>query len=395
MDKFSISDIRTAINQMVQITWKELRTIFKDSGVLLILIIAGLGYPILYSTVYLSESVDEIPVGIIDECGNSFSRSFASKIDATREVSLVGCVNMDDAISKMKSRSIHGIIVIPKSFSKDIEGGKQTTVSLYVNMATFFIYKNIALACNYVMLEENKNISLKRLSADGLTEQEALASAEPLRNKMNILFNEGNGFASFFVPGVLVLVIHQLLFLGIGMVSGTRREERANSQVHTKEKVSQREVFRHIFGQGAAYFLIYSLIGSYILILVPRMFGLPHFASAWDIYRLLFPFLLAVIFFSQTCAVFIRNRETGMVMFLFFSVILLFLSGLTWPVSSFPAFWKYFSYIFPATFGVEGYLKINCMGADFSVIMPEFIALWAQAIFYFITASFSYRYINK
>ncbi len=395
MDKFSISDIRTAINQMVQITWKELRTIFKDSGVLLILIIAGLGYPILYSTVYLSESVDEIPVGIIDECGNSFSRGFASKIDATREVSLVGCVNMDDAISKMKSRSIHGIIVIPKSFSKDIEGGKQTTVSLYVNMATFFIYKNIALACNYVMLEENKNISLKRLSADGLTEQEALASAEPLRNKMNILFNEGNGFASFFVPGVLVLVIHQLLFLGIGMVSGTRREERANSQVHTKEKVSQREVFRHIFGQGAAYFLIYSLIGSYILILVPRMFGLPHFASAWDIYRLLFPFLLAVIFFSQTCAVFIRNRETGMVMFLFFSVILLFLSGLTWPVSSFPAFWKYFSYIFPATFGVEGYLKINCMGADFSVIMPEFIALWAQAIFYFITASFSYRYINK
>ena len=367
MDKFSISDIRTAINQMVQITWKELRTIFKDSGVLLILIIAGLGYPILYSTVYLSESVDEIPVGIIDECGNSFSRGFASKIDATREVSLVGCVNMDDAISKMKSRSIHGIIVIPKSFSKDIEGGKQTTVSLYVNMATFFIYKNIALACNYVMLEENKNISLKRLSADGLTEQEALASAEPLRNKMNILFNEGNGFASFFVPGVLVLVIHQLLFLGIGMVSGTRREERANSQVHTKEKVSQREVFRHIFGQGAAYFL----------------------------YRLLFPFLLAVIFFSQTCAVFIRNRETGMVMFLFFSVILLFLSGLTWPVSSFPAFWKYFSYIFPATFGVEGYLKINCMGADFSVIMPEFIALWAQAIFYFITASFSYRYINK
>lgn len=395
MDKFSISDIRTAINQMVQITWKELRTIFKDSGVLLILIIAGLGYPILYSTVYLSESVDEIPVGIIDECGNSFSRGFASKIDATREVSLVGCVNMDDAISKMKSRSIHGIIVIPKSFSKDIEGGKQTTVSLYVNMATFFIYKNIAMACNYVMLEENKNISLKRLSADGLTEQEALASAEPLRNKMNILFNEGNGFASFFVPGVLVLVIHQLLFLGIGMVSGTRREERANSQVQTAEKVSQREVFRHIFGQGAAYFLIYSLIGSYILILVPRMFGLPHFASAWDIYRLLFPFLLAVIFFSQTCAVFIRNRETGMVMFLFFSVILLFLSGLTWPVSSFPAFWKYFSYIFPATFGVEGYLKINCMGADFSVIMPEFIALWAQAIFYFITASFSYRYINK
>ncbi len=395
MRKLDLNNISTALNQMLSITWKEMKTIFTDSGVLLILIIAGFGYPLLYSTVYLSESVDEIPVGIIDESATSESRRFASKIDATREISLVSCVNMDDAIQKMKRRDIHGIVVIPKSFNKDIETGRQTTVSLYVNMATFFIYKNIALACNYVMLDENKNISLRKLSAEGLTEQEALTGAEPLQNKMNILFNEGNGFASFFVPGVLVLVIHQLLFLGIGMVSGTRREENANRKLSQIETPSKKKVYRYILGQGAAYFLIYSLIGSYILIIVPRLFGLPHFASAWDIYRLLLPFLLAVIFFSQTWSVFIRNRETGMVMFLFFSVILLFLSGLTWPLSSFPAFWKYFSYIFPATFGVEGYIKINCMGADFSVINTEFVALWIQAVIYFITACFSYRYINK
>lgn len=389
------SNIKKVLSELTAITWKEFKTIFTDSGVLLILIIAGFGYPLLYSTVYLNESVDEIPVGIIDECGTSYSRGFASKIDATREVTLESCINMDDAIGKMKKREIHGFIVIPKDFSKNIQTGKQTTVSLYINMATFFIYKNIAMACNYVMLDENKNISLQRLSADGLTEQEALQSAEPLRNKMNILFNEGNGFASFFVPGVLVLIIHQLLFLGIGMVSGTRREENSNHKLSEEEVPHKKKVQRYIWGQGFAYFLIYLVIGSYILILVPRIFGLPHYASAWDIYRLLVPFLLAVIFFSQTCSVFIRNRETGMVMFLFFSIILLFLSGLTWPVSSFPSFWKYFSYIFPGTFGVQGYVKINCMGADFSVIRTEFIALWIQAIIYFVTACFSYRYINK
>ena len=389
------SNIKKVLSELTAITWKEFKTIFTDSGVLLILIIAGFGYPLLYSTVYLNESVDEIPVGIIDECGTSYSRGFASKIDATREVTLESCINMDDAIGKMKKREIHGFIVIPKEFSKDIQTGMQTVVSLYVNMATFFIYKNIAMACNYVMLDENKNISLQRLSADGLTEQEALQSAEPLRNKMNILFNEGNGFASFFVPGVLVLIIHQLLFLGIGMVSGTRREENANHKLSDNVAPHEKKVHRYILGQAAAYLIIYSIVSAYILILVPRMFGLPHYASAWDIYRLVFPFLLAVIFFSQTWAIFIRNRETGMVMFLFFSVILLFLSGLTWPVSSFPSFWKYFSYIFPGTFGVQGYVKINCMGADFSVIRTEFIALWIQAIIYFVTACFSYRYINK
>ena len=395
MRDFKFRNIKTALSQMLMITWNEIRTIFKDSGVLLILIIAGIGYPLLYSVVYLGESVDQIPVGIVDECGDSQSRTFTRKLDATREIELVDCVNMDEAIQMMKGRRIHGIVVIPKDFTQRIGSGRQTTVSLYINMATFFIYKNIALACNYVMLDEGKNIAIQRCSAQGLTEHESLVAVEPVPNRMTILFNPGNGFASFFVPGVIVLIIHQLIFLAIGMMTGTRREENENRKLSTEEDPSKKKVYRYIIGQGAAYFFIYAIIGTYILMFVPRIFGLPHYASAWDVYRFLLPFLLAVIFFSQTWAIFIRNRETGMVMFLFFSIILLFLSGLTWPVSSFPAFWKYFSYIFPATFGVQGFVKLNCCGADFALISKEFIALWIQVIVYFVTACLSYRYINK
>ena len=212
---------------------------------------------------------------------------------------------------------------------------------------------------------------------------------------MTVLFNEGNGFASFFIPGVLVLIIHQLLFLGIGMINGTRRESSTHGRLSEERNPIKKRVQRYIIGQGLAYLLIYSIIAAYILIIVPRLFGLPHYASAWDIYRFMVPYLMAVIFFSQTCAIFIRNRETGMVMFLFFSIILLFLSGLTWPVSSFPTFWRYFSYIFPGTFGVQGFVKLNTMGAQFATILPEFFALWAQAIIYFVTACLSYRFINK
>ncbi|MBR4979875.1 MAG: ABC transporter permease, partial [Bacteroidales bacterium] len=180
MRDFKFRNIKTALSQMLMITWNEIRCIFKDSGVLLILIIAGIGYPLLYSVVYLGESVDQIPVGIVDECGDSQSRSFTRKLDATREIELVDCVNMDEAIQMMKGRRIHGIVVIPKDFTQRIGSGRQTTVSLYINMATFFIYKNIALACNYVMLDEGKNIAIQRCSAQGLTEHESLVAVEPV-----------------------------------------------------------------------------------------------------------------------------------------------------------------------------------------------------------------------
>lgn len=382
--------------QTIQIAWEEVKCVFKDSGVRLILIIAGIGYPLLYGTVYLGENVTEIPVGVIDECGTAASRAYAQKLDATREISLVGLVNMEEGIDLMKSRDIHAVIVIPKDFEANrYNPTRQTVVSVYVNMATMFIYKNIGLAANYVMLEETKQINQERLLAGGATLQEARSGAEPIKNEMIATFNPGSGFASFFVPGVLILIIHQLLFLGIGMMAGTRRERYANGTLAKPSNINPKDVYSEVLGRGAAYYVIYSILSAYILIIVPRIFGLPHYNSPWEIYRFMVPFLFAVIFFSQTWSVFIKNRETGMVLFLFMSVILLLLSGLTWPWSNFPAFWKYCSYIFPATAGVQGFVKMNCMGADIGQVAREFFTLWTQAIFYFVTACFSYRYVNR
>ncbi len=384
------------LHQIFQIAWDEIKRVFRDSGVRLIMIVAGIGYPLLYGTVYLGENVTEIPVGIIDECGSSQSRSYVKKLEATREISLVSIVNMDEGMDLMKSRDIHAIIVIPKDFEKNrYNPTAQTVISVYINMATMFIYKNIGLAVNYVMLEESKKINQERLLAEGATLQEARAGAEPIKSDMIAIFNPGSGFASYFVPGVLILIIHQLLFLGIGMMAGTRREQQESGKLLERADLSHRGVFCHVLGRGGAYYIIYSVISAYILLIVPRIFGLPHYGSPWDIYRFMVPFLFAVIFFSQTWSVFVKNRETGMVLFLFMSIILLFMSGLTWPWSNFPSFWKYFSYIFPATAGVQGFVEINSMGADIGEAAREFFTLWTQAIFYFVTACLSYRYVNR
>ena|SRR5574344_157231 len=395
MKEFRRAYLKTAFRQMTTIFWNEVVRIFTDSGVMLILFIAGLGYPLLYSFVYFQESISNVPVAIVDNDATSRSRQFCREVDATKEVELVKCMNMDEAEYLMGRRKVHAIILIPRDFDKTVVAAThQATISVYVNMTSFFVYKSVALAINYVMLQENRDIEIQRYEAAGETHQQALYDADPAPYDAVYLFNPGDGFASFFVPGVMILIIHQLLFLGIGMLAGTTREENKNHKLF-ENTIDKRRIYRVIFGKGLAYFLIYAIFSAYITVLIPKWFDLPHLASTWDIYRLLLPFLLAVIFFSFTCSVFIKNRETGMVMFLFFSVILLFLSGVTWPLTNFPKFWKVFAYLFPSTFGIQGYLKLNTFGAEFGQILPDFIALWTQAIVYFITACFSFRYINK
>ncbi len=57
-----------------------------------------------------------------------------------------------------------------------------------------------------------------------------------------------------------------------------------------------------------------------------------------------------------------------------------------------PPFWKYVSYIFPSTFGINGFVKINNMGATLSEVAFEYKALWLQAGIYFLTTCWVYRW---
>ena len=92
--------------------------------------------------------------------------------------------------------------------------------------------------------------------------------------------------------------------------------------------------------------MVYSLVSVYILCVVPWLFSLNQIAIPGVLTLFTLPYLAACIFFAMTASIAIRNRETCMLLFVFTSVPLLFLSGISWPGAAMPAFWKYFSYIF-------------------------------------------------
>ena len=50
-----------------------------------------------------------------------------------------------------------------------------------------------------------------------------------------------------------------------------------------------------------------------------------------------------------------------MLLIVFVSVPLLFLTGVSWPQTSIPPFWQSVSWLFPSTFGVRAYIRMNTM----------------------------------
>lgn len=382
--------ISEGISDLFYIWKKEFKNTVKDQGVLIFFVLVPLLYPLLYAFIYTNEVVREVPVIAVDDSHSFLSRDYLRKIDATPDVRIISyCSDMEEAKHLLKDGAAYGIVYIPRSFSSDILKGIQTQVSIYCDMSGLLYYKSLLLANTSVSLEMNKAIKISR--AGNTTDRQDEITAQPIEYEDIALFNPQNGFASFLIPAVLMLIIQQTLLLGVGLSAGTARE---NNRFKDLVPINRHYngTLRIVFGKGLSYFMIYALVSVYMLCIVPRIFSLVQIAQPADLMLFMLPYLAACIFFAMTASITIRNRETCMLVFVFTSVPLLFISGISWPGASIPVFWKYFSYLFPSTFGINGFVRINSMGATLSEVSTEYQALWLQAGFYFLTTCLVYRW---
>jgi ABC-2 type transport system permease protein len=97
-------------------------------------------------------------------------------------------------------------------------------------------------------------------------------------------------------------------------------------------------------------------------------------------------FVLDCVFFSMVWSTFITRRETVFVLLLVVPIIAFFLTGIAWPYYSFPKFWKYFSYIFPTTFGTKAYISLSAAGGDMSIASEMMKNITIQTMIYFFLA---------
>ena len=385
-----LKKIKQGINDLFYIWLQEFRNTFRDQGVLIFFIVVPLAYPLLYGFIYTGEVVREVPAVVVDMSRSSLSREYIRKIDATADIQIVAyCTDMEEAKEMLKEREAYGIIYIPAEFSKDIARGIQTHVNIYCDMSGLLYYKSMLLANTAVSLDMNRDIKIAR--AGNTTDRQDEITGYPIEYEDIALYNPTNGFAAFLIPAVLILMLQQTLLLGIGLSAGTARE---NNRFKDLVPINRHYngTLRIVFGKGLCYYMIYSVISVYVLCIVPHIFKLNQIGMPRDLILFLLPYLASCIFFAMTVSIFIRNRETCMLIFVFTSVPLLFISGISWPGAAIPKFWEWISYLFPSTFGINGFVRINNMGATLSEISFEYKALWLQTGFYFLTTCLVYRW---
>ena len=389
-----IKGIRQRMWQSVEDTclvWlEELKTVLHDEGVLMFVILVPIAYPLLYSWIYNNEVVREVPVAVVDESHSSQSREFARHCDAAPDVRIAAYApDMESAKAMVERREVSGIYRLPADFATRLNRGQQAVVGVYCDMSVMLNYKAIYQTATAV--SQDMNAHIQTALAGNKTGREDEITTKPLDFDEVPMFNPAGGYGSFVLPAVLMLIIQQTLLLGIGMAAGTARE---NNRYKDLVPISRhyQGIFRIVFGKSMCYFMIYIVLAAYLALVVPRLFSFVCIGSPGTLFAVHLPYLLACIFFGLTLSCMIRYRENVMLLVVFSSVPLLFLSGVSWPQSNIPGVWQTAAWLFPSTFGVRAYVRVNSMGATLDDVLVEYRALWMQAVAYFLLACAVYRY---
>lgn len=370
----------------------EFKTIGTSYSILLVLMGGIFIYGLLYNYMYEPNLIRDAPIAVVDQSHSTLSREYTRLIDAAPQVK-VYCNGNDFPSAKelMKKNEVIGIIYIPEDFETRVNRGDESIFIMFGTTDAFLYYLAIQESSTGAMLELNERYRPEMLVFLPQQDDQQITQSQAITVAGTALYNHTEGYGSYLIPAVLMIIIFQTLLMVIGMISGDEKDSGSILQLPGKG-FSLKRISRIIISKTFVYCSLYALFSLFLLGLMPVVFSLPDIGHKYEIVMLMIPYLLATSFFGLAASIFYNDSETPLLMIAFFSVGLIFLSGVSYPLELMPWYWKASHFIFPAAPGTLAFIKINSMGATIADIRQEYITLWIQCVVYFNLACLAYRH---
>lgn len=388
-----VSRFRTKWNEFRAVLHNEYQHIFRDGGVILIMILAIFIYSLLYSMAYKNQVLRDIPIAVVDHSNTPSSRELVRTFNAAQNIRVTyNPMSLDEAEQLFYARKINGVVYIPKDFEESVVKGTTAVLGVYVDASYFLMYRQVFQDVVGSITHMSDNIKFERLLMAGATIPQAEAASEPVIFNLRNLYNPYLGYGTFVMPAVFLVIIQQTLLIGIGMIGGTWREFGVYRKLRTpgEKRLSTVPV---VLGKSLAYLSIYAVTVTYILTIHYNFFRYPMNGVWSDIVLFMVPYLLSCIFLGIAVSTLFRYRENSILYLLWTSIPLLLLSGASLPKEGMPTWMYYVGKIFPSSSGVPGFHRLQTMGADLNEVAPEFTLLWILTFVYFVMACVGIRLV--
>lgn len=357
--------VATQIARGFRTTW---RAIASDFGALTLLFGGGLIYSFFYPLPYRGESVRAVPVAVVDQDGSGLSRQITRLVDAHPLVE-VRSVTVDpiEARQLLWKGAIAGFLTLPRGMQATVLAGRSVEVEVAGNGLYMLLNKAALTGMAEAVGAVSAGVELKRLARSAPLPAQALAAREPLHLNTVAVYNVREGYGSYLVPGVAVLIVQQTLLIAIALMIGTWVERgSAPFEPSTGSFLGVLLAFTSVGFLNSLYF------GGFVM----WAHGYGRGGNPGGLLAFALLYALAVASLGMLIGLRFRTRERSVQLLLATAIPALFLSGLPWPAEALPAPLRLLRWAIPSTAGIEGQIALNQMGAGLAEVGPEILVLF-------------------
>lgn len=346
----------------------ELRSLATHENTRMTIFIAAFGYAILYPLPYQNQLPTNVSIAIIDYDQSVASRKLMRMIDATAQVEVTATLNTEtEARALVEAQEIRGYIIIPYDLNKNLHRLESSTIAMAGDGAYYLLYATLAEGVMGAVSAFNEQVSeLVQLRA---SPSEVNSSSLPFDLSMMNAFNPELGYRNYVIPGVFLLILHQLALMGMATMTWVQRQRGEHHRRYRNNWCHESTA------RLSAFSLVFMLLScAYFYLLLP-LYHVPVAPFSLGVIAYLLLFFIATLMVGQLLGRLISHPQIVVVLVISSSLPLVFSAGFIWPVESIPALWHKLMSVLPATTGISYFLQIHIYGLSIASTSTELMLL--------------------
>ncbi|THF62437.1 ABC transporter permease [Pseudothauera nasutitermitis] len=349
---------------------QTLNALLRDKGVVLLLVGAPVLYGFFYPWFYGQEVVQRVPVAVVAQDNSSLARQMARFADASPRIAVV-LVTGDEAQARqaLLRGDIYGYALLHRGLKRSVVRTEEVVIPVYAHGGYPLVSKQVQYGFAEAFGTVSAGVELRRLQAGGQSALQAEASRSPLNLQMEALFNPTEGYGSFVVAAVALLILQQTLLMGGALLVGTWREQGLAHAGTTTWTARLLALCVPGWVSGLYYF-------GWVFV----WHGYPSGGNPLGALALLAVFVPAVAGCAALLGWWFAERERALQVVLFTSLPLAFLGGFSWPAEALPAPLEWLRWLSPSTAAIQASLRLNQVGAPLAAALPQLLTLACLAL---------------
>jgi len=329
---------------------------------------------LLLSFIYVKGILHDIPVAVYDKDNTELSRAIVRFIEASPETKVVRYLDSSDDIKNvfLENNNIEAIYEIPNGLSGNVYSGKSTKIGVYTNSSNIIFGNTIYKEAEDVVNTVNAGILIETFMKDGMTEDQAMNLALPIRVSVKPLFNPNYNYLYYLVPGLMTVLLQMILFF---VTTRAINSEFNNNTFRDLLLAAKGKILNILFGKAFAYLLMGLLILLFIIGMIYPLFGIPINGNLLLILGFFIIFFVSVIFLGLMLSCIVKDEILALDIAFFYNSPAFVFSGFTFPIFAMPLFDKFYAQFIPYTHFLYGFFKLFQMNAPARYARPEILVL--------------------